>query len=201
MRFFIRNYWHTNPNFYNFGYYWAGSLLTTVRYDELFENGLKARNLLTPGSNCCINPDTIFFWLNADFCVAATNSRRTQIRFSDWSNGVLSQMRVLAEEWAISPWNYHLSNKWPSKKTCGRHWFYRSNKSVKPNLEKGYCTLSVYNARDLPYELKLFNASHIAAKQMVLCPLSQDLCRLSHVAGFYAKIVAVGTRGKKTSLG
>ena len=28
------------PFFFSFGYYWAGSLLTTVRYHELFEKSL-----------------------------------------------------------------------------------------------------------------------------------------------------------------
>ena len=43
------------------------------------------------------------------------------------------------------------------------------------------------NTCDLSYELKLFNASHIAAQRMVLRRLSHDLCYLSHVTGFCAK--------------
>ena len=39
MRFFWCSYWYQNflYHFLTFGYYWAGSLLTTVRYHELFE--------------------------------------------------------------------------------------------------------------------------------------------------------------------
>ena len=39
----------------------------------------------------------------------------------------------------------------------------------------------------MSYELKLFNASEIAAKQMVLCCLSHDLYHLSHFAKFGVK--------------
>ena len=37
MQFFWCSYWYQNSIFVSFGYYWAGSLLTTVRYHELFD--------------------------------------------------------------------------------------------------------------------------------------------------------------------
>ena len=37
IRFFWCNYWYQNSVFLSFGYYWAGSLLTKVRYHELFD--------------------------------------------------------------------------------------------------------------------------------------------------------------------
>ena len=37
MRFFWCSYWYQNSFFYSFVYYWAGSLLTTVRYHKLFD--------------------------------------------------------------------------------------------------------------------------------------------------------------------
>ena len=45
VRFFWCNYWYKNTVFQSFGYYWAGSLLTTVRYHELFENGIELEDI------------------------------------------------------------------------------------------------------------------------------------------------------------
>ena len=42
MRFFWCSYWYQNSIFLSFGYYWAGSLLTTVRYHELFDKQVKS---------------------------------------------------------------------------------------------------------------------------------------------------------------
>ena len=42
IRFFWCSYWYQNSIFLSFGYYWAGSLLITVRYHELFDNELDA---------------------------------------------------------------------------------------------------------------------------------------------------------------